>query len=302
MEFLTYLLLICVLAVLAGLMLFARFSGARARKSLHHAPVAVGTFSVAADGSGPISVALPGGVAGEPAAAVLEIRSDRPEATETPESLGQDSEPRLHIGTKQDVSASSKEVSSGQEGSSEKSYLDELQEAAAGLAMLMRSSPSVRTEPVLFEAEPEPEVETEPEIVSGFAEAAEEEARAESCDFLSGDETGGGVLLDSEVPAVNDFPASMEEETAPAEVSSAVEVSEVIEHAEEEGPRAPRSLAELLGEEVEQRFTALDEELDTLERTVDGIEASLRLLDDPVSEFVPEELAPDAEHGVSEAA
>ena len=137
MNTLGYLLLIAVLLLLAGAMLYARFASRSREKSSHHAPV---------DWSLP-SVAVP-------------VEEESPEAEK-------EQEPFLRLG-----------CAAKQEPSDERDrmYLDELQEADAGLAKLIRSSPVERTEPVIFAPElvEEAVVEAE-EVAETMAAIAAEE-------------------------------------------------------------------------------------------------------------------------------
>lgn len=119
-----YLLLIAALLLLAGVMLYARFASRSREKSLHHPPVDW-EFSPMVISSAPSlteEVALVSSEASEPAAGPT-LRLERPFAAATTEP------------------------------SRDRDYMDDLQEAAAGLAKLMRSSPVARVEPVVFAPE-----------------------------------------------------------------------------------------------------------------------------------------------------
>jgi len=117
-----YLLLITALLVLAGLMLYARFTTRSREKSLHHAPFDWGFGSPALD--------LPSSeVEPRDSAVRAQLRPDR--ATGDEEASAAAPPPR--------------------------DYLDELQEAAAGLAKLMRSSPAARPDPVVYAPQAEAE-------------------------------------------------------------------------------------------------------------------------------------------------
>ena len=119
-----YLLLIAALLLLAGVMLYARFASRSREKSLHHPPVDW-EFSPMVISSAPAlteEIPLVSSEASETAAGPT-LRLERPFAAATTEP------------------------------SRDRDYMDDLQEAAAGLAKLMRSSPVARVEPVVFAPE-----------------------------------------------------------------------------------------------------------------------------------------------------
>ncbi len=119
-----YLLLIAALLLLAGVMLYARFASRSREKSLHHPPVDW-EFSPMVISSAPAlteEIPLVSSEASEPAAEPT-LRLERPFVAATTEP------------------------------SRDRDYMDDLQEAAAGLAKLMRSSPVARVEPVVFAPE-----------------------------------------------------------------------------------------------------------------------------------------------------
>ena len=143
-------------------------------------------------------------------------------------------------------------------------YLDELQEAAAGLAMLMRSSPvSEARDPVVF------------------APDAEED-ESSTAPIPTGEES-------TEEPVIEEPAAEVEtEEEAISEVAvSAGEVS--TEPADEKHSR----ILALLGDEVSEKFTRIDSGLNDLEDLVNRIESSLAelTLPDQEEEEVPVEKA-----------
>lgn len=134
-------------------------------------------------------------------------------------------------------------------------YLDELQEAAAGLAMLMRSSPvSEARDPVVF------------------APDAEED-ESSTAPIPTGEES-------TEEPVIEEPAAEVEtEEEAISEVAvSAGEVS--TEPADEKHSR----ILALLGDEVSEQFTRIDSGLNDLEDLVNRIESSLAELTLPDQE------------------
>lgn len=143
-------------------------------------------------------------------------------------------------------------------------YLDELQEAAAGLAMLMRSSPvSEARDPVVFAPDAEGDESSTAPIPTG-EESTEE-------------------------PVIEEPAAEVEtEEEAISEVAvSAGEVS--TEPADEKHSR----ILALLGDEVSEQFTRIDSGLNDLEDLVNRIESSLAelTLPDQEEEEVPVEKA-----------
>ena len=157
---------------------------------------------------------------------------------------------------------------------SDEKYLDELQEAAAGLAMLMRSSPgSKRAEPVVFA--PEEEVEAD-------AEAIAEGEPSESNESLS--EFEATKAMDE---AVDQIESLLVEPPAMGAIPEALPQDEFSGFGRE-------ALTAVLGEEVAGRFTHLDTALDSLESLVSEMEGELLSFDEFLS-------APDPE-GVVEAA
>ena len=177
-----YLLLIAALLLLAGVMLYARFASRSREKSLHHPPVDW-EFSPMVISSAPAlteEIPLVSSEASEPAAEPT-LRLERPFVAATTEP------------------------------SRDRDYMDDLQEAAAGLAKLMRSSPVVRVEPVVFAPE---------EAVAEEA-VAEEVAEVPVAD-LSEEETVVALVeepvIEAEVlPVALDEPVVSEEEPASEE-------------------------------------------------------------------------------------
>ena len=179
-----YLLLIAALLLLAGVMLYARFASRSREKSLHHPPVDW-EFSPMVISSAPAlteEIPLVSSEASEPAAEPT-LRLERPFVAATTEP------------------------------SRDRDYMDDLQEAAAGLAKLMRSSPVVRVEPVVFAPE---------EAVA--EEAVAEEAVAEEVPVadISEEETFVSLVeepvIEAEVlPVALDEPVVSEEEPASEE-------------------------------------------------------------------------------------
>ena len=197
-----YLLLIAALLLLAGVMLYARFASRSREKSLHHPPVDW-EFSPMVISSAPAlteEIPLVSSEASEPAAEPT-LRLERPFVAATTEP------------------------------SRDRDYMDDLQEAAAGLAKLMRSSPVVRVEPVVFapeeaapeEAAPEEAVAEDAVAEDAVAEeaVAEEVAEVPVAD-ISEEETFVSLVeepvIEAEVlPVALDEPVVSEEEPASEE-------------------------------------------------------------------------------------
>lgn len=188
-----YFLLIAALLLLAGLMLYARFASRTREKSLHHAPF---------DWDFPPAVISSASAIGEEFSAEGVGHSTSPV------------EPVLRL--ERPLALASAPAS---DAGRDRDYLDDLQEAAAGLAKLMRSSPVARAEPVVFAPE-EGEVEPlEPLEVISVAEGKEEEPN---------------VALDEASHFSKESPSLEEAETFVEETSlemthEIVEVVEVVE-------------------------------------------------------------------------
>jgi hypothetical protein len=182
-----YLLLIAALLLLAGVMLYARFASRSREKSLHHPPVDW-EFSPMVISSAPSlteEVALVSSEASEPAAGPT-LRLERPFATTT-------------------------------EPSRDRDYMDDLQEAAAGLAKLMRSSPVARVEPVVFAPEEVVAEEVVAEEVVAEEVVAEEVVAEEVVADILEEETFVALVeepvIEAEVlPVALDEPVVSEEE------------------------------------------------------------------------------------------
>ncbi|MBL9155955.1 MAG: hypothetical protein JNJ70_00690 [Verrucomicrobiales bacterium] len=304
-----YLLLIAALLLLAGVMLYARFSTRSREKSLHHAPVDW-EFSPTVISSAPFA----GG--------------SEPIAPLPSSDVEIESEPVLRL----ERPAPASPVA---EASRDRDYLDDLQEAAAGLAKLMRSSPVARVEPVVFAPEESPAEIAE---VTGFEEALEEivaeeivaeeivaeeivaeeivaeEIVAEEivAEEIVADEIVAKEIVAEEIVAEEIVAEEIVAEEIVAEeivaeeivaeeivaeeivaeeiVAEEIVAEEIVAEeivAEEILPavapvEAPKvvSLRELLGDAVADQFDRIDEGLDALESLVTGIETSLRLLAD----------------------
>ncbi|MCB1206843.1 MAG: hypothetical protein KDN18_21485 [Verrucomicrobiae bacterium] len=293
-----YLILIVALLGLAGVMLYARFASRSREKSLHHAPVdwvfPDGVISGAEreeeakpEADGEVAITLKEDAAAQEAADTKKIEGS--EGTDGVQVLA---EPVLRVGQ------NAPESNASPVDRRERDYIDELQEAAAGLAMLMRSSPVSRPQPVVFA----------PEETSSHAALPEEVAVmpcGEEQDEANVNEEEGAIVLieGDEMPdlAVAELVAG-EAESVESNGLVAEGVEVVIVSAEEEAPLViesdliveeelassfssqpslePRSLGEILGEAVLEQLGRIDEDLDALESLVLGIESSLRALHD----------------------
>ena len=205
-----YLILIAALGIVAALMLYARFASRSREKSVHHAP----------------SELEPRG----------DLRREEPSEIAPPAAgIKKEDEPRIVA----------EPIAS--EANEEEEYLDELQEAAAGLAMLMRSSPvSNRTNPVVFAPEGEEALEDGTEaLVEEVAEKVETD------------------------PVVSD--------SAPVKETEEVEIVHSETLSETEGPAF--SVIDFLGSEVSDQIDRIDNGLDDLENLVVNIEECLASLD-----------------------
>jgi hypothetical protein len=183
-----YLLLIAALLLLAGVMLYARFASRSREKSLHHPPVDW-EFSPMVISSAPAlteEIPLVSSEASEPAAGPT-LRLERPFAAATTEP------------------------------SRDRDYMDDLQEAAAGLAKLMRSSPVARVEPVVFAPEEVVAEEVVAEEVVAEEVVAEEVVAEEVVADILEEETFVALVeepvIEAEVlPVAFDEPVVSEEE------------------------------------------------------------------------------------------
>lgn len=280
-----YLILIAALVALTAFMLYARFAARSREKSLHHAP------------------ADPG---------LLRFKGEQDTAQVPFEDLENTTEPVVM--DLKPVCQDEDDKKAGEKSSkSEDTYFDELQDAAAGLAMLMRSSSARPTsEPVVFEPQEDEIVENdcsldEVEEKSSSAESFKEEEALRECASDTKGSTNEGVG-DSER---EDLESNPENESDREEISSINEAMDNVEalldgpHVfgetentlEVEGERhclINESSRALLGDQVVSQISAIDSGLDELESLVGDVEHQLSLLEDFISAPV--------EEGVSEAA
>lgn len=269
-----YLLLITALLVLAGLMLYARFTTRSREKSLHHAPFDWGFGSPALD--------LPSSeVEPRDSAVRAQLRPDR--ATGDEEASAAAPPPR--------------------------DYLDELQEAAAGLAKLMRSSPAARPDPVVYAPQAEAEAshggvteetngsnaERSPEVSEAVAAPAVPEVSVtlpvvETVGQPEAEATTESALvMETERENKDLSPATVDPDAAGEAVFVSMETPPTTpvsnadsDLAEVEEPSAPvvLSLRERLGDTVVDQFERIDAGLDALEELVASIGENLLLLTD----------------------
>lgn len=294
-----YLILIAALIVLTASMLYARFAARSREKSLHHAPADFG---------------------------MLRFENEEKASESFEERFERVSDPVV-MDLKPVRNDSNGEEPEKEPSKSEDRYFDELQEAAAGLAMLMRSSPAQkRPGPVVFEPAAEEETEGEQliseleEVVSSEESIQSEESLPIPCDEVLAEsaaeeeslvetaeegETGAAVeaSVNHESP-----PAEFEEETVPEEMAS---ISEAMDHIEAllDGPpafegetdafvsTAPEtapasdSLEAVLGAPIAAQLVAIDAGLDELELLVVSIEDQLALLEDFIAVPVEAEVS-----------
>jgi len=264
-----YLILIAALLLLATLMLYARFVSRSREKSLHHAPDERALPLATARDITP-EIALESAAqddAGED--------TDRAPGGDTDEEPAIRAEPIGETGNRRD----------------EEAYFDELQEAAAGLAMLMRSTPPAeRSGPVVYAPEGEEVGAVEDEETAAGKEAAESLPNPEE---TAADETGADGT-DEGAPVAEgeeaDSPPAEPVREAAGETFLEVEVER-----EDESPESEPTIAMLLGEEVGERIERIDAGLDALEELVGSIESSLALLE-PSEEDALAEVEPTDAH------
>lgn len=217
MNLWVYTLLIVSLVVLLGVTLYARFAHRSRSKSLHHAPVRV-RFPATVISAAPSDA--------EDDLDFGQIFRHATEATEQPKTLD------LPLPT----------LPSQPEDRAATEYLDELQEAAAGLALLMRSAAPWKADPVVYAPEAEDD-STIQDVASASIEVAAIEALAPQAEVAPGEDIAREVLVADEIGS-----------PAPP-----IERRELI----------------MLGEQVCLQFTQIDEGLDDLEALISSIEASL---------------------------
>lgn len=224
-----YLILIAALLVLTAFMIYARFAGRSREKSVHHAPSELATFALF------------------PAPEVIEVQEEAPA-----DPLVMDLKP---------FSEAQPDGKDEAEEAEESNYFDELQEAAAGLAMLMRSSPAQdRSEPVVFapEEEAEESVEAGDEVPLVEGEVVEEVAVTEI------------EITETEEASIHDIEVEDEAATEPIEIDIEVvgeESVDLLVNLQEEGEESS-PIAEAM-----DSMEALIEDGPTFEDSADEIAA-----------------------------
>lgn len=231
-----YIVLIAALALLAGFMVYVRLRMRAKEKSLHHTPVE-SQISMVADENVP------------------DIRAAETEPTAEAEAVIDDAVQTEDVSPREVevIATPVSEKKADPSRKEESDYIDELQEAAAGLAALMRSSPVSRTQPVVFAPEEEDVENQELGIAEVQGEISEE------------------VL---ETPVDGDVEAREVEVVVSEEVPK-VEEEELVETEE----ASETTLSEILGEEISGQFDLIDDGLNALEDLVVGLESSLARLE-----------------------
>jgi len=263
-----YLILIAALLLLAAAMLYVRFASRSREKSLHHSPVEL-MF---------------------PADSISAARSLENETGKIDLPRGRKAAVQVKVDRVDSPTISTDEVE-GETKKRESDYFDDLQEAAAGLAMLMRSSPVGRTEPVIYapeEVEADVEIEVDTVVVIEAEGGLEEIAVSEEVEVCA---ESGPVPeeLVADIPveeAVNEGAVADEIETDPVIGPEPIikEAGALVSgpgECEVSLPAEVRVLTmrEILGDQVSDRIDLIDEGLDALESLVRSIESSLRALD-----------------------
>ncbi len=257
----SYLILIAALFAVAALMLYARFSSRSRRKLLHHSFRDISANQL--DRS--------------------DVDPEEGLASDTSETFSEDKDTTKRE-IRQPNSALTAEPILGHH-TEEEEYLDELQEAAAGLAMLMRSSPVLdRTSPVVFAPEDEGLVEEESgetilipkiETVAETNVESEGTTEVEAEALLDGNEVEANVRSEPLV-AEAIFPeaeSGVQDESELEDATTAAEEDEEVLAVSAE--RSSLTLPEIVGEEVAGQFSEIDESLNALEMLVSGIETCL---------------------------
>ncbi|MDF1862640.1 MAG: hypothetical protein P1U87_20655 [Verrucomicrobiales bacterium] len=297
-----YLILIAALLIVATLLLYARFVSRARENSLHHSPIEPlapikeqGILDEMEEAEAPLAEGEVLEIEDEATMineiadpVVVETAEDLPEiifeesvVVEAEEVLEEEPEPAAPV--EQIAMRRHEPTGEDSEGAEEKNrkgeYLDELQEAAAGLAMLMRSSTvAKRSTPVVYapdeegvaevEKQLEREEATSEQILMEVAEPVAAEPVEAEQEFQESTETAS--VVEEAVEARETDPV---EEVAVADSESEVEVE--CEVSEE---RPAINVLELLGSDVCDQMEKIDSGLDALEELVNSIESSLSAL------------------------
>ncbi|MEC8826552.1 MAG: hypothetical protein VXX36_12295 [Verrucomicrobiota bacterium] len=244
MDIFGYMVLIGALLALTAWMLYARFAARSRENSLQHGPDEASVN----DYTEPIT---------EDEVESSVIGEEQVLAVEEVEDIDS-------VGTRP-VGAEIVAVEETPEKKREGEYLDELQEAAAGLAVLMRSSPvSRRATPVVFATEEESK---KVDLTDAATDAA-----------TDAEGTLSTSVMVSEPPA----PKSGEgaDESNDGELAPPAEGIEVEDISEEIEVAVPRSdIRVLLGDKVGDQFERIDSGLKALEELVLSIESGMTAFD-----------------------
>ena len=244
MDIFGYMVLIGALLALTAWMLYARFAARSRENSLQHGPDEASVN----DYTEPIT---------EDEVESSAIGEEQVLAVEEVEDIDS-------VGTRP-VGAEIVAVEETPEKKREGEYLDELQEAAAGLAVLMRSSPvSRRATPVVFATEEESK---KVDLTDAATDAA-----------TDAEGTLSTSVMVSEPPAPKSGAGadeSNDEELAPP--AEGIEVEDISEEIEVAVPRS--DIRVLLGDKVGDQFERIDSGLKALEELVLSIESGMTAFD-----------------------
>ena len=236
MDIFGYMVLIGALLALTAWMLYARFAARSRENSLQHGPDEASVN----DYTEPIAEdEVESSVIGEDQALAVEEVEDI-------DSFGA-----------RPVGAGIVAVEETPEKKREGEYLDELQEAAAGLAVLMRSSPvSRRATPVVFATEEESK---KVDLTDAVTDAEETLSTSVMVSEPLAPKSGGGA------------DESNDEELAPP--AGGIEMEDISEEIEVAVPRS--DIRVLLGDKVGDQFERIDSGLEALEELVLSIESGM---------------------------
>ena len=244
MDIFGYMVLIGALLALTAWMLYARFAARSRENSLQHGPDEASVN----DYTEPIT---------EDEVESSVIGEEQVLAVEEVEDIDS-------VGTRP-VGAEIVAVEETPEKKREGEYLDELQEAAAGLAVLMRSSPvSRRATPVVFATEEESK---KVDLTDAATDAATDAEGTLSTSVMVSEPLApkGGEGADE----------SNDEELAPP--AEGIEVEDISEEIEVAVPRS--DIRVLLGDKVGDQFERIDSGLKALEELVLSIESGMTAFD-----------------------
>ena len=235
-----YMIVIGALLALTAWMLYARFAARSRENSLHHGPDAASVN----DYTEPIAEGeVESTVIGEEQALVFEEVKD------------------IDLVGTRPVGAGIVAVEETPEKKREGDYFDELEEAAAGLAVLMRSSPvSSRATPVVFAPEEESKkVDLTDAVTDAVTDAEETLSNSVMVSEPLAPKSGGGA-----------DESNNEELTPPA---GGIQVEDISEETEVAVPKG--DIRVLLGDKVGDQFERIDSGLEALEELVLSIESGM---------------------------